>query len=146
MCIRFSVQDIRAIFNIHVFCNRMHIASTDSGPTSADSALYCSTFVSFLIRRRDFPLSKWLQRPYTAEKGDLTIYHIRVVFVVYEIANVVSASYSVRVVGYGRTLCVASSCVGRALTVLGASIVCERPQRGEARLIIPRSRRSGRGP
>lgn len=65
----------------------MHIASSDSGPTSADSALYCSTFVSFLIRRRDFQLSKWLQRLYTAKKGDLTIYDIRVVFMVYEISN-----------------------------------------------------------
>lgn len=48
----------------------------------------------------------------------------------------------VAVVRYGWMLCVDSSCVGRSLMALAASIVCERPRRGEARLIILRPRRS----
>lgn len=45
--IRSSVNGIRAFFNIHVFRNRMHIASYNRSRTAVDSVLYYATFSSF---------------------------------------------------------------------------------------------------
>lgn len=48
-CIRFTVNDIRALFNIQTFRNRLHIASCDCVLNADDSALYCCSVRSFLI-------------------------------------------------------------------------------------------------
>lgn len=49
-CIQSSVNDIRALFNIQTFRNRVHIASCDCVLNADDSALYCWLVGSFSIR------------------------------------------------------------------------------------------------
>lgn len=49
-CIRSSVNDIRALFNIQTFRNRVHIASCDCVQYADDSVLYCCRVGSFSIR------------------------------------------------------------------------------------------------
>lgn len=44
--IRSNVNDIRALFNIHVFRNRMHIASHNHSRSAIDSVLYYAIFSS----------------------------------------------------------------------------------------------------